>query len=205
MHRFERCYRLLPHCFFFIFISWVSVSLLVPVEIALPWFDLIFFGNLGILKKNREDLDMTTNGKKSTAETLHTPEVRLFYVLIYNTLFYYSKTFRLIIILQQVKYSLLHSGINWLLAHLLFCRCRFWSLIGGQHLGGWSHTWRIVLKWCWMMFVPRVYSRKRPYILPDTLPSPWAAFPDTPPSLPTTHISEKTSSTRTQRERLPKW
>ncbi|XP_078106613.1 uncharacterized protein KIAA0825 homolog isoform X1 [Sander vitreus] len=31
----------------------------------------------GILKKNRGDSDMTTNGKKSTAETLHTPEVQV--------------------------------------------------------------------------------------------------------------------------------
>lgn len=35
-------------------------------------------GYLGILKKSREDSDMTTDGRKSTAETLqHTPEVRL--------------------------------------------------------------------------------------------------------------------------------
>ncbi|KAA8592898.1 hypothetical protein FQN60_018353, partial [Etheostoma spectabile] len=31
----------------------------------------------GILKKNTEDSDMTTDGKKSTAETLHTPEVQV--------------------------------------------------------------------------------------------------------------------------------
>ncbi len=115
-------------------------------------------------------------------------------------------------LLQQCHLGLLsfsviteRHNINWLLTLLMFCRRKSWSLSGGQRLGVWSLTWRIVLKWCWMMFVPRVYSRKRPYILQDTPLSPWVALLDTPPSLPATHLSERIPSTPTQRERLPKW
>lgn len=60
-------------------------------------------GHLGILKKSKEDSQTTTEGKKFPAEaSLHTPEVRLLYVLLCDTL---QGSFRSITAIQC------HSGL----------------------------------------------------------------------------------------------
>ena len=132
--------------------------------------------HLGILKKAREDSTMTTDSKKPAAEKLRTTEVRHVHVLrtkvVNLSQLVIGHENSVDVKTEHLKYFLQQSNVNQLFAHLLLFRHRLWSLTGGQHLGDWSLTWSIVSKWCSMMSVPRIYSKRRPYILLDRPLSP---------------------------------